>query len=250
MSMNHPPVEVDGHDDLADVTPARVADRAPEPGSGLSGTILVVCAGNVARSPIAAALLRARLGTTDVSVRSAGLEAVDGQPVAPEMVRLLPPELAERATARTSRRLDKDMIESADLILTASRRHRAAVASSVPLALKRVFTLGEFAALSTALAMDLDANGTPRPATVAEFVALISTVRGRRPIKDDQFDVPDPMGRRSTEFRRAFALLDVHSAAIAAALAPAPRRRDRRAARSNPAGAVYDHSAGVVPARP
>ena len=45
--------------------------------------ILIVCSGNICRSPMAAALMRRRLGegeTARVRVESAGLQALVGQP--------------------------------------------------------------------------------------------------------------------------------------------------------------------------
>ena len=63
--------------------------------------------------------------------------------------------IAERIPAvaeHVSTNLDAAVIRRADLVLTATRRHRSAVVSSVPAAIGRSFTILQFARLCEAVA--------------------------------------------------------------------------------------------------
>ena len=106
------------------------------------------------------------------------------------------------------------MVEEADLVLTATRQLRSRLLEDEPRALKRTFTIREFAALA-----DPDVLGGQRPTTPAELVSRASASRGS--VSVDGYDVPDPIGR-SPEFHREVAdLIDEACTAIAAALAAA-----------------------------
>jgi len=126
-----------------------IRDREEEQGSaGRPRRILVVCTGNVCRSPIAAGLLRHRLAEDGldgaVEVRSAGLWGLDGEPASAHAVQVM----AERGVdisdhrARTLREHD---VAAADLILTMEERHRRSIFYVQPAALRKVFLLSEMA---------------------------------------------------------------------------------------------------------
>ncbi|MGH3054419.1 MAG: hypothetical protein ACRDL7_05515, partial [Gaiellaceae bacterium] len=88
------------------------------PASGSVFRVLFLCTGNTCRSPMAAAALRLGLGADHhrVEIRSAGIAAHEGQPVA---------ALAERVSAshgavigdHRARRLSRGMLSESDLIL-------------------------------------------------------------------------------------------------------------------------------------
>jgi protein-tyrosine phosphatase len=213
---------------------AFTTDDAAVPGSrvqeltattpALPGSILVVCTANLVRSPVARVFLDEGLRGVDISVASAGLAAREGQPMSPGMREQLPPALTAAADAASSRVLTRDLILSADLLLTATRPQRAAVVTTVPTALKRTFTLGEFAAWATALDARLALDGAVPPTTLAEFVARIPEVRATRRIADNEFDIDDPTGRSRAAHRRTFALIEATTTQIAAALVGTARR--------------------------
>jgi len=95
----------------------------------MSYVVLVVCTGNMCRSPMAQVLLRAALaarGADDVTVESAGTGAWDGAP-ASEGAYLVSLEHGHDLSAHSARLLTRDLVQRADLILTMSRHHRARV---------------------------------------------------------------------------------------------------------------------------
>lgn len=95
----------------------------------MSFRVLVVCTGNMCRSPMAEVLLRAALednGADDVIVESAGTGAWDGAP-ASEGAYLVSLEHGFDLSSHRARMLTRELVQAADLILTMSRHHRARV---------------------------------------------------------------------------------------------------------------------------
>ena len=87
--------------------------------------ILVLCTGNVCRSPLAAAMLRQRLaerGRTDIEVVSAGTAAADGEP-ASEGSYLVALEHGIDLSAHAARMLRREHVDAADLIFGMSEHH-------------------------------------------------------------------------------------------------------------------------------
>src|SRR5689334_253658 len=97
----------------------------PTPGADTT-RVLVVCTGNICRSPYMEYSLRAqfeRAGLTDVSVASAGTRAVPSSGMAPLMAALLEDEGFD-ASGFSTRQLTRSLIADADIVLTAERAHR------------------------------------------------------------------------------------------------------------------------------
>lgn len=103
--------------------------------------ILVVCTGNICRSPVAAAMLRARLPGRKVS--SAGLGALVGHGVEPSAARLAEAEGLMMAEHR-ARQLTPELLAEADLVLVMSEGQRRAVAELAPAALGKTLLLGHW----------------------------------------------------------------------------------------------------------
>lgn len=146
--------------------------------------VLVVCIGNVCRSALAERLLlaRAEQAGVGISVESAGVRAVTGSAMDPsaadELVRL-----GGSPADFVARPLTGSMIEEADLVLTATLDVRSMVLNHVPSALRRTFTIREFAALADH-ATDIDP---------ADLVSWAAGKRSRAGGHD--LDVVDPIGR-------------------------------------------------------
>ena len=107
--------------------------------------ILLVCTGNICRSPLAAALMQRAVqerGVDGIEVSSAGTGAWDGAP-ASEGAYLVGLEQGLDLSGHRARLLTRDLVEQSDLILTMARHHRARVDELGGEG--RVFVLGEYA---------------------------------------------------------------------------------------------------------
>lgn len=147
--------------------------------------VLVVCIGNVCRSPLAERLLASRL-PEGFSVSSAGVGALVGSAMSPEVVRHLE-EYGGTADGFAARQLTPLMVEESDLILTATAAIRSRVLEDSPRALRRTFTVRELAALLEVLEPE---EGPTDPTAV---VARAAAERSRAGL--DDYDVPDPYRR-------------------------------------------------------
>jgi protein-tyrosine phosphatase len=175
--------------------------------------ILAVCTGNICRSPFIERLYRARLTGKFLldgwrfDVTSAGTGALAGQEmdaVAAETLR------AHGGEPRgfIARDLTPDLIEAADLVLTAHREHRSAVVTMLPRATSKTLTLREFARLVSPIGPD-QVDGVDPVDRMTALVALAFDNRGLVPISSpDDDDVPDPYRRERSEYERAADLID------------------------------------------
>lgn len=179
--------------------------------------ILVVCTGNICRSPAAEYLFRDVLDDS-VRVASAGTHAVVGAPVEPDLVhRMSVPCQDFRATQLTPM-----AIKRAGLILGLTREHRARIVETSPPALRRTFTLNEFARI---LALpELRFSAPDAAGYLRHAVPLGARLRMRAPIAaPDMDDVADPYGRGEDAFIQAF---DEISAAIHQIVTTMPRNTE------------------------
>ncbi|HEX4903563.1 MAG TPA: hypothetical protein VFV42_12175 [Acidimicrobiales bacterium] len=162
-------------------------------------SILVVCTGNICRSPLAAALLasRADAAGAEVDITSAGFVTAD-RPSPPEIVELMAARGLD-GSAHRSRRIDAGELRTHDLILCMERAHVREVAVLDREAFERTFTLPE-------LARRAQAHGPRRD---LEDVRLYLRRIGadRRPVDvlgaDEGDEVADPYGRSAAAYRRA-----------------------------------------------
>ena len=108
--------------------------------------ILVVCIGNICRSPMAEGLLKQALAAAnkdDCIVSSAGLGALVNHPPDPKACQLMIEKGIDISDYRACQ-LNKEMIRKADLILVMESAHKIAIEESEPSAKGKVFRLGEW----------------------------------------------------------------------------------------------------------
>ena len=203
--------------------------RLPPPSSAAklsSFHVLVVCTGNICRSPAAELLLRrgldqrwGQLGADAVTVGSAGLGCYDGWPVDPPVAELLQELDVNGWKAFRSRTLTDSLVTAADLILTATRGHRFRIGEQWPAAYRRAFALGEAAELLRQL--DLAALPTSSDDRNRALVDWLADERGVRQIADN-YDLADPYGRRTADYREMMQRVVPMTQVIVDAMAPAP----------------------------
>lgn len=191
--------------------------------------LLYVCTGNVCRSPgaeiLTRHLLRGRLGGREaarIEVSSAGVRAVAGAPMHPESRAALSPWALDddhRSGAFRARQLTAGIVRDADLVLTATPRHRSKVLEEFPEMLGATFALREFARLVSGV----DTAMLP-PDLVKRAWATVDAARARRgmvpPAGDDR--IPDPIGGDPSSYRDAGTLTFRSVVDVLHVLAPRP----------------------------
>ncbi len=141
---------------------------AKDPRSTVFGRILIVCVGNICRSPMAEGELRARLERRGIRavVESAGISALVGKPADPLAQELMRARGIDISGHR-ARQLIPQLIRSFELIMVMEEAHQRAVEGIMPSARGRVHRIGRWG----------------------------------------NFDVPDPYRGTREEFERALALI-------------------------------------------
>ncbi len=174
--------------------------------------LLFVCTGDICRSPLAVFVLRARLEPAAwLRLESAGTQAAVGRPMTVEAAWLAREHGATglAPTDHVSRPVTTSLVESADLVLTMTKDQRRDVVGLVPRALRRAFTVRQFAALAEALDAGqrsaVAAEQTPA-ARWDQFVRAVGQVRlMTAPPREE--DVLDPYGKSDGAYRQCAAQL-------------------------------------------
>ena len=153
--------------------------------------VLFVCTANICRSPYLELRARQLFGPdAGVEVSSAGTDGFDAAPVSDTME-------AEFARWDTevdgfrSRPATGELIDAADLVLTAEAAHRTRLLEERPAAFRKIFTLGQFVA--SAEAADPALHGR----------ALLDALASRRVPASPDHDIADPYRRGPEAARRA-----------------------------------------------
>ena len=183
--------------------------RAPDGASGRANydpaiDVAFICTGNICRSPMAEAILRARLATVapDVVVGSAGL-LFDGRAAEPDAVKTLSKRGLDLRT-HAAQTISADLLADTALILGMERRHVREVSDLHPSLFVRSFTLPEFVRLATVVG--------PRPEGIA-LRPWVEHIGGLRNPDDYRFadrssEIEDPYHRSMRAFRACADELD------------------------------------------
>lgn len=186
----------------------------PPPAGSEIGTVLVVCTGNICRSPFIERVLQHGVdehwGPGALQVSSAGTRALVDHPMEPHAhERLVRQGLA--AQDFRSRQVEGAHLRGADLVLVATRRHRAAVVGQEPVALRRTFTVRELGLIAAGMTpADLPQTAAPREwlGSVVSLAGVRRATLAGRP--GEQLDIVDPYGRDDSVYdTMAEQILDV-----------------------------------------
>ena len=174
---------------------------------GHEARILVVCTGNICRSPFIERLLQHQLderrpgSDRAVLVHSAGTGALTGSAMDERAAAQLVAHGGDPSGFR-ARDLTPDLIAGSDLVLTATRAHRGTVSAMYPKVLRQVFTFRDFADLVAGVD-GLSARVTrmdPR-AWVRQVTEDAAASRGiNPPLEPAQADIVDPFRREDEVF--------------------------------------------------
>ncbi len=166
-------------------------------------SVLVVCTGNVCRSPIAEGFLRValerRLGDEVPLVVSAGTAGWEGSAATPEAVRAAA-EHGVDISAHVARRLLREHVDAADLVVAMAGEHRDAVLGALPETGSKTFTLKELVRLLESLP-PVRRTGAPEEqlaACIAEADRLRAS--GFAGNTHDE-DIVDPLGMPVDSYR-------------------------------------------------
>lgn len=166
--------------------------------------VLVVCTGNVCRSPYLERRLQAELdrawGPGAFEVRSAGTGAVVGSGMEPHALALLEGR-GGQGDDFVARQITPEILADQQLVIVVSREHRKAVTRMWPKALSRTHTLVDLAGLASKLA---DEELPPRASAQEWLTAVVPLLASKRglelPLSAGQASIVDPIGQGPETF--------------------------------------------------
>ncbi|MFJ4160196.1 low molecular weight phosphatase family protein [Microbacterium testaceum] len=191
-------------------------DIHPREGSSETALIrvLIVCTGNICRSPLAHLTMQERLSDLEVDFQSAGTRARPGLSMTTEASNLAAEWGVNPAATSThqSAQLTPHAIETASLIVTMTRQQRREVVEMTPSSIGRAFTVRELARLAGAtsdqeLLRTLEHSGSDSSRDLAVMLKVLAGKRGLIVTSGDpgQDDVVDPYRRSLSTYKRSAA---------------------------------------------
>jgi len=188
----------------------------PRPGDPVA-RLMVVCTGNIARSPLGMAMLdreaARRLGDdAPIQVTSSGVQGLQGEPAEVQSQRLAEERGLTLVQHRGSVTASDDVL-SQDLVLTMTEAQRGRIVRKAPKAAWTTFTVKELARLTAAL-KPIDTDLPPRE-RIRAIVKLANGARAyvERPAGPE--DIEDPYMREDGVYDRIGRELDEAMRSIA-----------------------------------
>lgn len=172
------------------------------------GSILVVCTGNICRSPVGAAVLARSLSSLPVKVESAGTHAEIGRPLAPQTADFIRRELGT-VLDHKARQFEREDAHSVDLVVTMTAEHRAWVARTFPKVARHTFTLLE---LEKSLEL---LPSTGQVESVRQLALAASRMRARAKSARRSINIADPYGGPTAAYEKSFRLVSDASVNVA-----------------------------------
>ncbi|NPC97286.1 adenylyl-sulfate kinase [Nocardioides sp. zg-DK7169] len=198
-----------GHLDL--ITPPVEPTLSVEPGETPAADeplkVLFVCTANICRSAFMERLARHLAGPdAAVTFASAGTHGFAAHAMDDVMATTLAPRGVEGHESFRSRPLTRELLDEADLVLTAEAAHRAFILDDHPGLFRKVFTLGQFDEAVRAAGSELTGRD------------LLAVVAERRGTASPDLDVADPYRRGPDAAETAAAAIEAHLRHILPAL--------------------------------
>lgn len=171
-------------------------------------TIMAVCTGNICRSPAMERLLaQAFVAEPEVKVISAGTYAHVGEDMQPLMKKRVA-DYGCGVNDFVAEQVTPEMIESSDLILSATQVHLEDMLAEVPEADDRSFTLPEFgrllAQLDPADVAGVAAQSTPLTERLSALVPIVAQARRQHAARSDEDEIVDPYMLPESVFDESF----------------------------------------------
>lgn len=158
--------------------------------------IMVVCTGNICRSPMGELLLRRYVAGTSITVSSAGTTGLNSHEIDPSSKRIMD-SVSIDSSAFRSRRLTRELAESADLILCFENKQRSAIVNIAPSMVRRTYLLTDFANMC----LYCGRNGLVHGRTVEERLeSVITSASFIRPMMPVPRQIADPIGKDFSYF--------------------------------------------------
>lgn len=120
----------------------RLATKRPQTLT-MFNNILIICVGNVCRSPVAEALLTHKFQGTNRSISSAGIGALVGNPMDKTAHEVLL-ETGLTCLSHRARQVDSEMLHQADLILAMEQSHIQHLRQIAPEVHGKTFLMGKW----------------------------------------------------------------------------------------------------------